>query len=172
MITGILSIFHVHRVEPSCKVMDNTIDKKSGRINLETYSTIQGIKYGLKARHPIEQNRWKEFHRKSRLHTPINPTLTRNMRSSFSLLNAKQKTDIEKLLKRRHEFNLSEPDCTTNKKLKLDTTKQAGKAQNHHQQILAGTYSAKSLSVQSENTENTKDGQEEPIVLDAEQPAE
>ena len=40
MVTAILSIFYGHRVESSFKVMDNVIDKKSGRINPETYSTI------------------------------------------------------------------------------------------------------------------------------------
>ena len=62
-------------------------------------------------------------------------------------------------------------DCTTNKKLKLDATKHAEKAQNHHQQVLAEAYSTKRLSIQSESPESTKNGQEEPIVLDAEQPA-
>ena len=94
------------------------------------------------------------------------------MRNSFSLYNAKQKTGKEKLVKRRHEFNLSDPDCTTNKKLKLDTTKQAEKAQNHHPQVLAEAYSTKRLSVQSESPENTRNRQEEPIALDAVQPAE
>ena len=126
MVTGIPSIFHGPRVESSFNVMDDIIDKKSGRVNLETYSAIQGIKYGLKARHPLEQNRcMKEFHRKSRLYTPINPALTRNMRNSFSLYNAKQKTGKEKLVKRLQEFNLGDSDCTTDKKPKLDTTKQA-----------------------------------------------
>ena len=173
MVTGILSIFHGPGVESSFNVMGDIIDKKLGRINLETYSAIQDIKYGLKARHPLEQNRCvKEFHRKSRLYTPTNPALTRNMRNSFSLYNAKQKTGEEKLVKRQQEFNLGNPDCAINKKLGLDTTKQAEKAQNYHQQVLAEAYSTKRLSVQSESSENTKNGQEEPIVLDAEQPAE
>ena len=71
----------------------------------------------------------KKFHRESRLYTSISPTLTRNMRSSFSLFSAKQKTDREKLVKHRQELYLSEPDYTTNKKLKLDKTKQVKKAQ-------------------------------------------
>ena len=45
MVTGTLSIFHGPRVE-----------SKSRRINLETYNAIQDIKYGLKARQPLEQN--------------------------------------------------------------------------------------------------------------------
>ena len=45
MVTGTLSIFHGPRVE-----------SKSRRINLETYSAIQDIKYGLKACQPLEQN--------------------------------------------------------------------------------------------------------------------
>ena len=92
MTTGILSIFHGPRIESSFNVMGSIIDKKAGRINLETYSAIQGIKYVLKARHPLEQN-WcvKEFHREIRHYMPINPTLTRNMRSSFYLFNVNRK---------------------------------------------------------------------------------
>ena len=45
MVTRTLSIFHGPRVE-----------SKSRRINLETYSAIQDIKYGLKACQPLEQN--------------------------------------------------------------------------------------------------------------------
>lgn len=94
MTTGILSIFHGPRIESSFNVMGSIIDKKAGRINLETYSAIQGIKYVLKARTegPLEQN-WcvKEFHREIRHYMPINPTLTRNMRSSFYLFNVNRK---------------------------------------------------------------------------------
>ena len=56
MVTGTLSIFHGPRVESSFNVMGDIIDKKSRRINLETYSAIQDIKYGLKACQPLEQN--------------------------------------------------------------------------------------------------------------------
>lgn len=80
--------------------MSNIDDKKLGKINFKTYSPIQGIKYGLKVCHPLKQNQCvKESHRESRVYAPINPTLTRNMRSLFSLFNAKQKTDKKKLVK-------------------------------------------------------------------------
>ena len=90
MVTGILSIFHGLRLKSLFNVMGNIIDKKFGKINLKTYSAIQDIKYRLKACHPLEQNRCvKEFHRETRLYTPINPTLPRNMRSAFSLFSTK-----------------------------------------------------------------------------------
>ena len=50
--------------------------------------------------------------------------------------------------------------------------KQAEKAQNYHQQVLGEAYNAKILSVQSENSGNIKDGQDQQTVLDAEQFAE
>lgn len=154
-------------------IMSNIDDKKLGKINFKTYSPIQGIKYGLKVCHPLKQNQCvKESHRESRVYAPINPTLTRNMRSLFSLFNAKQKTDKKKLVKCWRKFNLRHPDCATNKTIKLDTIKQTEKAQNHHQQVLAEAYSRKRLSAQSENPINTKDGQEETIALDAERLAE
>ena len=39
--------------------------------------------------------------------------------------------------------------------------KQGEKVQNYHQQVLAEAYNAKILSVQSENSGNTKDGEDQ-----------
>ena len=155
VITGILSIFHGPRVESSFNVMGDIIDKKSGRINLGK------IKYSLKARHPLEENRCvKEFCRKNRLHSPINPTLTRNMRNSYSLYNEKQKTDKEKQVKRRHEFDLGDPDCSTKKKVRLDTRRKAEESQNFHQKVIAEAYNTKRLSIEKGGPENTNTEQD------------
>ena len=50
--TAALSVFHGARVESSFNVMGDVMDKKSSQMNMETYSSFQDVKYGLKARKP------------------------------------------------------------------------------------------------------------------------
>ena len=45
VVRAMLSIFHGPRVESSFSTMGDIIDKKSGRMNIETYAAIQTIKY-------------------------------------------------------------------------------------------------------------------------------
>ena len=66
MVSESLSIFYGHRAEFPLNFMSNIIQKISKRVNLEAYNAMQDIKYGLKACHPLAQNRCvKEFHRDS-----------------------------------------------------------------------------------------------------------
>ena len=46
----LLTIFYGPRVESSFSVMDDIMDKKSGRMNVSTYSAIQMVKYSLDAK--------------------------------------------------------------------------------------------------------------------------
>ena len=47
VVRAFLSIFHGSRVESSFSTMGDIIDKKSARMNIETYAAIQTIKYAL-----------------------------------------------------------------------------------------------------------------------------
>ena len=47
VVRAVLSIFHGPRVESSFSTMGDIINKKSGRMNIETYAAIQTIKYAL-----------------------------------------------------------------------------------------------------------------------------
>ena len=47
--SDLLSCFHGPHVESSFNVMSDIIDKKSGKIKIETYNAIQNIKFGLRA---------------------------------------------------------------------------------------------------------------------------
>ena len=46
----LLTIFYGPRVESSFSVMDDIMDKKSGRMNVSTYSAIETVKYSLNAK--------------------------------------------------------------------------------------------------------------------------
>ena len=45
-----LTVFHGPRVESSFSIMGYVMDKKSGRMNVSTYSTKQTVKYSLAAK--------------------------------------------------------------------------------------------------------------------------
>ena len=50
MSLALLNIFHGPRVESSFSVMGDIMDKKSGRMNVSTYSAIETVKYSLNAK--------------------------------------------------------------------------------------------------------------------------
>ena len=149
MIQSVLSIFHGPRVESTFNVMGDVIDKNSGRMNMETYSAIQDVKYGLKTRKPLTSNRAvKVFSRANRHFTPINPQLSNNMRKAYKKYNAVQKKNKEEEEELRKKFNVEHPKNTSAKKLKEDTAALAEKESREHQEILARAYNLKRFHVQ------------------------
>ena len=50
MSSALLTIFHGPRVESSFSVMGEVMDKKSGRMNMSTYTAIQTVKYSSNAK--------------------------------------------------------------------------------------------------------------------------
>ena len=81
---ALLTIFHGPRVESSFSTMGNILDKQSGRMNVDTYSAIQSVKYNV-IDNPESKNGVKSistFKRKDKLHTPIVFNLCHNMRNA------------------------------------------------------------------------------------------
>lgn len=113
---------------------------------METYSSIQDVKYDLKARKPLDNNRAvKVFSRKERHKTPINPKLSNIMRKAYTKYNAvqRQKAGEEKEL--RKKFDVETPKAITAKKLKEKTSALAEKETEQHQEVLAEAYNLKRL---------------------------
>lgn len=79
MVKSILSCFHGPQVEGSFNIMSDVIDKRSGRMNIETYSSIQTVKYKMRSR---EQSAVEYFKKKDFLHDAVDANLCRNLRSS------------------------------------------------------------------------------------------
>ena len=50
MSSALLTIFHGPRVESSFSVIGEVMDKKSGRMNMSTYTAIQTVKYSSNAK--------------------------------------------------------------------------------------------------------------------------
>ena len=79
-ILPLISIFHGPQAEGSFSAMGDIIDVKSCRTDIETYSAIQTVKYGLRARKATAVS----FLRKEDiLHDRINPSLVRNMSGAY-----------------------------------------------------------------------------------------
>ena len=146
MVCSVLSIFHGPRVESTFNVMGDVIDKKSGRMNMETYSAFQDIKYGLKSRQPLtDQRAVKVFSRKERLFTPIDPKLSTNMRNASKIHNRINRQRDKERKQRTDQFQMKNPNVTTAKRLKLDTVALADKGREDHQRVLAEAYNLKRL---------------------------
>ena len=73
MSLALLTIFHGPRVESSFSVMGDIMDKKSGRMNVPTYSSIQTVKYSLNAKisHAFRPKSAQVFQRSDRLKNPV-----------------------------------------------------------------------------------------------------
>ena len=73
MSLALLTIFHGPRVESSFSVMGDVMDKKSGRMNVSTYSAIQTVKYSLKAKtsQAFRPKSVQVFPRLDRLKSPV-----------------------------------------------------------------------------------------------------
>lgn len=87
------TIFHGPMVESSFNTMGDIMDLKSSNMAVETYYSIQTVKYFIKSR---ETTATKLFRRDDFLYGPVDRQLTRNMMKSSS-------TYSEGLKKRNHD---------------------------------------------------------------------
>ncbi|KAJ8315732.1 hypothetical protein KUTeg_007882 [Tegillarca granosa] len=79
MALALLSCFHGPQVEGTFNTMGDVIDSKSARINVETNSAIQTVKFHLRAK---EKSAMKYFKRKDILHDPVNVRLNKNLKTA------------------------------------------------------------------------------------------
>ena len=84
MSLALLTIFHGPRVESSFSVMGDIMDKKSGRMNVSTYSSIQTVKYSLNAKisHAFRPKSAQVFQRSDRLKNPVMSEAVEGIRNS------------------------------------------------------------------------------------------
>ena len=84
MSLALLTIFHGPRVESSFSVMGDIMDKKSGRMNVSTYSAIQTVKYSLNAKtsHVFTPKSVQVFQRSDWLKSPVMSEVVEGIRNS------------------------------------------------------------------------------------------
>lgn len=129
LVQALLSCFHGPQVESSFNVMNDVIDNKSGRLNLETYSAIQTIKYRLSA---DGKTAIQFFQKKDYMHETVDKMLCKNMSSS----NMEYKADLDKkkdkkLLKQR-ELDIRVKNTQSKRKAKELIVHAAKKARLGH----------------------------------------
>ena len=94
VIKACLSIFTGPMIEQSFSGMNNIISKKTNRLNVETFSAIQTVKYDLKAK---QQDSFLRYRRMNFLRSPINLPLCKKMSLSYKAYSEK----LEKIRNKR-----------------------------------------------------------------------
>lgn len=142
MVRSLLSCFHGPQVESSFNIMNDIIDNKSGRINIETYNAIQNVKYGLKA---SEKSAIKYYEKKDYLHEGVNPKLVKNIKTSCKQYKLELEMKRSALEEKKNRLNVRpKAAMVTKRKAKELFSKAAKKARKTHQQCIArGISSAK-----------------------------
>ena len=103
VVIGALSIFHGPRVESSFNVMGDVINVKAGRMKIETYSSIQTVKYALKARKTTALNM---FRRKDVWYSPVDKRMCIKLRSAAMKYKQKQSSLNNQKLQRHKHFSI------------------------------------------------------------------
>ena len=111
-----LTVFHGPRVESSFSVMGEVMDKKSGRMNVSTYSAIQTVKYSLAAKASKVSKKQKcvqIFHREDKLKSLVLKNVVTKIRNS-------KKTYVERI-KNLGSSSSTSSSTTVTKKAVLKT---------------------------------------------------
>ena len=107
MLIAILSIFHGPCVESTVNFMRDVVDKHSGCMSIETYSSFQDIKFAMKAwKYSVENRSVKEFRRDNRLFTSKNPTLVSNMSNAYIYHSREQNKKRETEKRKEDKFEV------------------------------------------------------------------
>lgn len=120
IVRAALSIFTGPMVESSFSMMNDIIDSRSGRTEIDTYSAIMTVKYQLKSAGVTASNK---FNRKDILRDPVDENLCYYIRTSCSGYKKRLATKRELMLKRQRKL-------TTKKNPKIKETKRKSKVHN------------------------------------------
>ncbi|XP_023930192.1 uncharacterized protein LOC112041353, partial [Lingula anatina] len=110
IVRAILSIFHGPQVESSFNVMGDIIDSRSGRMNIETYNSIQIVKYGLSSRKESESSvsvALDQFRRKDVVYDPVDVRLCHKIRGSSGKYRKILEEQRQKLAEKQASLNIS-----------------------------------------------------------------
>ena len=120
--------------------MADVMDKKSSQMNMETYSSFQDVKYGLKARKPKSSKSSRSveyFSREDKYFSPVDKSNGRKMRHA-SKLYTKKKSEKPSLANGDH-------DGVTRKKLRLMVAEKSSISESQHLEIISATYNPERL---------------------------
>jgi hypothetical protein len=101
MVKAVLCCFHGPQVEASFSSMTDIIDSKSNRLNAETFSAIQTVRYELSA---SGKSAVEYFQKKDFLHEKVDATLCKNMVAARK--NYAEELEEKQRLKEEHKEEL------------------------------------------------------------------
>ena len=142
MVMSPLPIFFAPKVESSFNIMGDTTDKKSNRMKVESFNSIQNIKYALQALHPAEftSRAIKVFHRDNKYYSPIDSSLVTNMRLAWSKQKVKQKAARDERKEKDGTFQIKDWKKKRKKDVAEASAKMAEEPHLKHQQVLEQAY--------------------------------
>ena len=112
-----VSIFTGPMVECSFSMMNDIIDSRSGRMEIEAYSAIMTTKYSLKS----SKSAALKFNRKDILRDPVDSTLSYYMRTSSSRYKKCLKTKRDKMLLKKKNLSSKKVFSEVAKKRRKET---------------------------------------------------
>ena len=98
------SIFHGPQVESSFSLMSDILDKKAGRMNAQTFSAIQTVKYSLRSQ---KKTAVELYNREDAKYSSVDKRLCRNIRNAAKRDKEERKECQEKRLQRLKEFGVT-----------------------------------------------------------------
>ena len=104
-------------VECAFSMMNHFIDSRSGRMEIEGYSTIMTTKYSLKS----SKSAALKFNRKDILRDPVDSTLSYYMRTSSSRYKKCLKTKRDKMLLKKKNLSTKKVFSEVAKKRRKET---------------------------------------------------
>ena len=155
LVLSVLSIFHGPQVESSFNTMGDVIDIRSTRMNIETYSKYQTVKYFLKARNTTAVEMFK---RKDILHEAVDRKLCINMKKSaseYKRVLEEKKAEKEKRIKMMNlKRNLM---SKAEKKRQIAITEKKMMKKHHARQKLKTTKSPGVSNISSQPSTSVKE---------------
>ncbi len=108
VVTAALSVFHGPQVESSFSYMTDVLDSKAGRMNIETFSSIQTVKYFLRSQ---KKSAVEVYERPDVKFSGVDKRLCRNIRCA-----AKRDKDERKKCQELKSQRMKEYGITSSKK--------------------------------------------------------
>lgn len=110
MVKALMSCFHGPQVEGAFNTMGDVLHQKACRMDISTYSAIQTVKYGLRAK---QKSSVQHFSRKDITMDPVNGRLCLNIRtSSKRYREALEQQEVERESKRQKLSLKAKKDAT------------------------------------------------------------
>lgn len=133
MATALVTCFHGPSVESSFNVMGDVLDGRSTRMLVDTYSSIQCVKYALRSTHKSATDAFK---RPDKLHTPVNRNMCRLLRGANKRNKERLDVEREELEAKRAKLSLKKQEEASKQQLKRNLQEAEKRARLAHRRAM------------------------------------